>query len=118
MFDLAEFKSLYSFCLLRIPVSIILILDKEDRLPISAHTFTNLPAHLNSAINPIFYGIFKSKIRQGYKYLFNTISGNRLFKSVTSYKGKPELQLPKLQNHNKKNDEFVLTKNNIIIQDQ
>jgi hypothetical protein len=79
-------------------VSIILILDKDDRLPISAHTFTNLPAHLNSAINPIFYGIFNPKIREGYKNLLNIISCNRLFKNIHSYRGKPELQLPKLRN--------------------
>ena len=54
-------------------------MGKEYRLPIAAHTFTNLPAHINSAINPIFYGLFNTKIRQGYRNLFRLISCNRLF---------------------------------------
>ena len=54
-------------------------MGKEDQLPMSAHAFTNLPAHLNSAINPIFYGIFNPKIRQGYRNLFRVITCNRFF---------------------------------------
>jgi hypothetical protein len=45
------------------------MVGREDQLPMSAHAFTNLPAHLNSAINPIFYGIFNTQIRNGYKNL-------------------------------------------------
>ena len=48
-------------------MSIILIADLDDYLPMSAHVFTNLPAHLNSALNPVFYGIFNMKMRNGYK---------------------------------------------------
>lgn len=54
-------------------------MGKDDQLPMSAHAFTNLPAHLNSAINPIFYGIFNPKIRQGYRNLFRVITCNRFF---------------------------------------
>jgi hypothetical protein len=66
----------------RIPVATIFIVGLDDKLPMAAHAFTNLPAHLNSAINPIFYWIFNPTIREGYKYFFNTISCNQLFKSV------------------------------------
>lgn len=60
-------------------MAIILIVGKEDQLPMSAHAFTNLPAHLNSAINPILYGIYNPKIRQGYRNLFRLITCNRVF---------------------------------------
>ena len=52
----------------------IYIADLEDKLPISAHTFTNLSGHLNSAINPIFYGIFNPRIREGYLNLLRIIT--------------------------------------------
>ena len=54
------------FELYRIPISVVFLADFEDQLPISAHVFTNLPAHLNSALNPIFYAIFNPKMKQGY----------------------------------------------------
>jgi hypothetical protein len=54
-------------------------MDREDQLPMSAHVFTNLPAHINSAINPIFYGIFNPKIRQGYRNLLRLITCNRIY---------------------------------------
>ena len=54
-------------------------MDREDKLPMSAHVFTNLPAHINSAINPIFYGIFNPKIRQGYRNLLRLITCNRIY---------------------------------------
>ena len=60
-------------------MAIIYIADKEDVLPIPAHTLTNLSGHLNSAINPIFYGIFNPKIREGYRNLFRILSCNRFF---------------------------------------
>lgn len=60
-------------------MSIIFIIGKDDQLPIPAHTFTNLPAHLNSAINPIFYGVFNPKIREGYRNLFRIITCNKYF---------------------------------------
>ena len=70
---------LYNNLKKRIPVSIIFIIGKEDQLPMPAHVFTNLPAHLNSAINPIFYGIFNPKIQEGYRYLFRLITCRRYF---------------------------------------
>ena len=60
-------------------MAIIFIVDLEDKLPLPAHTFTNLAAHLNSAINPIFYGIFNPKIQEGYRYLFRLITCRRYF---------------------------------------
>jgi hypothetical protein len=60
-------------------VGIILLVDLEDYLPITAHAFTNLPAHLNSAINPIFYAIFNPKIREGYMMFLYAIT----FKKVS-----------------------------------
>ena len=74
------------YLLYRIPVATIFIAGLDDKLPMSAHAFTNLPAHLNSAINPIFYCIFNPIIRDGYKYFFNTISCNLLFKSIRTNK--------------------------------
>lgn len=65
--------------ILRIPTTIVFIVGKEDQLPVSAHVLTNIPAHFNSAINPIFYGIFNPKMRQGYKNLFRLITCNRYY---------------------------------------
>lgn len=56
-------------------------MGKDEQLPIPAHVFTNLPAHLNSAVNPIFYGIYNPKMRQGYKNLCRLITCNRYFAS-------------------------------------
>ena len=71
----------YFFILKRIPIAIIFIIDFENKLPMSAHAFTNLPAHLNSALNPIFYGIFNPIMREGYRNFINKISCNLLMKS-------------------------------------
>lgn len=54
----------------------------DDHLPISAHTFTILPAHLNSSINPILYGIFNPLIRNGYKIFLNKLTKNLLFNQI------------------------------------
>ncbi len=66
----------------RIPIATIFIVGLDDKLPMAAHAFTNLPAHLNSAINPIFYGLFNPTIREGYKYFLNRISCNFFFKKI------------------------------------
>ena len=50
----------------RIPISVAFLAGFDDKLPIAAHVFTNLPAHLNSALNPIFYAVFNPKMKQGY----------------------------------------------------
>lgn len=62
-------------------MSIVLIVGKEDQLPMEVHTFTNLPAHMNSAINPIFYGVFNPKIREGYRNLLRVFTLKRFFHS-------------------------------------
>jgi hypothetical protein len=54
----------------------------EDKLPMTAHAYTNLPAHLNSAINPIFYYIFNPKIREGYAIFLNLITCHKFFKQT------------------------------------
>jgi hypothetical protein len=64
----------------RIPVGVIFMVDIDDQLPMSAHAFTNLAAHLNSAINPIFYYVFNPKIREGYRAFFNILTCKRFFK--------------------------------------
>lgn len=68
----------------RIPMAIIYLVDDKDELPISAHALTNLSAHLNSAINPIFYGIFNPKIREGYRNVLRILSCNRFFNEQPS----------------------------------
>jgi hypothetical protein len=65
-------------------MSIIYLVDMDNHLPMSAHAFTNLPAHLNSAINPIFYGIYNPKIRNGYKNIIRLISCNRFFRDCST----------------------------------
>ncbi len=75
-----------TFVFLRIPIGIIFIVDVEDVLPMSAHAFTNLPAHLNSAINPIFYWIFNPKIRNGYAAFLNLICFRKIFNSKNDLK--------------------------------
>ena len=49
--------------------------DFGDKLPASAHIFSMTFAHLNSALNPVFYGIFNPAFRKGYKQFFNKIKG-------------------------------------------
>ena len=61
-------------------MAVIFLIDLSDHLPVSAHVFTNLPAHLNSALNPIFYGIFNSKMREGYKTFINLLTCSKVFK--------------------------------------
>ena len=46
-----------------------------------AHAYTSLPAHLNSAINPLFYYVFNPKIREGYFIFLNVITCHRFFQS-------------------------------------
>lgn len=64
---------------LRIPVAIVLLIDENDTLPNTAHTFTNLPAHLNSALNPIFYGLFNPTMRNGYNKILKMLLNNQSF---------------------------------------
>ena len=64
------------------------MVDTENKLSMAAHAFTNLPAHLNSALNPIFYGFFNTKLKEGYKYFLNKISLNILFKSKSKSKSR------------------------------
>ena len=39
-------------------------------MAMEVHLLTNLSAHLNSALNPLFYLIFNPKMKNGYKNLF------------------------------------------------
>ena len=77
-------------------MSIIFIIGKDDQLPIPAHAFTNLPAHLNSALNPILYALFNPKIKEGYFKLLNYIFCNRLnIKKIRSEDFKTSLTVTK-----------------------
>ena len=58
-----------------------------------AHAFTNLSAHLNSALNPIFYYIYNHKIRDGYFLVLNIITFRRYFKVETNKKDSHTLNL-------------------------
>lgn len=58
----------------------IVISDFHDQLPRSAHMFSMMIAHLNSAFNPILYGTFNPAFQRGYvqflKILFNAKKRN------------------------------------------
>ena len=47
--------------------------DFNDRLPRTAHMYTMTIAHLNSALNPILYGIFNPAFQRGYRSFFKLI---------------------------------------------
>lgn len=53
-----------------------MFMGTDDQLPISAHTFANLAAHVNSALNPILYLIFNPKMRTGYANLLRLVANN------------------------------------------
>ena len=40
--------------------------DFRDQLPRTAHMFSMMIAHLNSALNPILYGLFNPAFQRGY----------------------------------------------------
>ena len=55
----------------RIPMGIIFMIGSDQKLAMEAHLITNLSAHLNSALNPLFYLIFNPKMKSGYVNFFN-----------------------------------------------
>lgn len=84
------FAAFFIFAVCWIPVSIILMVGADDSLPMSAHAFTNLPAHLNSVVNPLSYAIFNSKMREGYKIFLNKMFLDKIYKSKRRTKSKAE----------------------------
>jgi hypothetical protein len=49
----------------------VITIGHIDRFPIPVHTFSVLPAHINSSINPILYYLFNSKIKRGIRVLLS-----------------------------------------------
>ena len=47
----------------------------------SEHIYSTLAAHINAALNPIFYGIYNPKIRDGYKKIVNKMAMRNIFRN-------------------------------------
>jgi hypothetical protein len=62
----------------------VVLLGDLERFAIPVHTFSVLPAHVNSAINPILYYFFNSKIKNGIHVL---ICRNKQIEANTSTLG-------------------------------
>ena len=54
-------------------MGIIFLIGSDQKLAMEAHLITNLSAHLNSALNPLFYLIFNPKMKTGYVNFINTM---------------------------------------------
>lgn len=61
------FGSFFLFVLCWVPYGIVVMTDWAGTHPIAAELYTVVLAHLNSALNPIFYGISNPAFRNGYK---------------------------------------------------
>lgn len=72
------FASFMLFTLCWLPYGIIVMSDYRDKLPRTAHMFSMTVAHLNSALNPVLYGVFNPAFRRGYKLMFDLIFLGRL----------------------------------------
>ena len=55
--------------------------DFADRLPRTAQMFTMTIAHINSALNPILYGIFNPAFQKGYKKIFRLIIHHKSYQA-------------------------------------
>ena len=49
------------------------MIDHDNFLPRTAIMYSMQLAHLNSAFNPILYGVFNPAYKKGYKMFINTI---------------------------------------------
>ena len=79
-------RHFHSVSFIRIPMGIIFIagIGTGNAMPMEAHLFANLAAHLNSALNPLFYFVFNPKMRKGYIELFRLCTG-RVFEMDTPF---------------------------------
>ena len=57
----------------------MLLADTDDLLPTEMHMYLYVLAHLNSAMNPIFYAAFNPKIKESYKHFLNYASLGLLY---------------------------------------
>jgi hypothetical protein len=56
-----------------VPYGIVVIADFKDQLPAAVHMFAIELAHFNSALNPVFYAIFSSGFRKGYRLFLRNV---------------------------------------------
>ena len=59
----------------------MLLIDTDDVLPTEVHMYLFVLAHLNSALNPIFYAVFNPKIKQSYKHFLHFASFGLFYSS-------------------------------------
>lgn len=71
--SLGLFGSLILFTVSALPFASLLILDYDDKFPSSLYLYFWLLFRLNSALNPIFYGLTNSLFKKGYQNIFNTL---------------------------------------------
>ena len=64
----------------------MLLADTDDVLPKEMHMYLYVLAHLNSAMNPIFYAVFNPKIKQSYKCFLNYVSLGLLYQNFAERK--------------------------------
>ena len=77
------FASFFLYFLCWIPLSIVLLIDTEDQMSTAMHMYIFVLAHLNSAMNPIFYAVFNPKIKESYKRFLNFASFGFIYAGVT-----------------------------------
>lgn len=67
------FASFMLFTLCWLPYGAVVMFDFADKLPRTAHMYTMLVAHLNSALNPMLYAMFNPAYQRGYKNLLHIL---------------------------------------------
>jgi hypothetical protein len=71
-------KSIYKDYFLRLPYGIFVMLDWKYTFNGYVMSYLLLLAHLNSAFNPIMYGVCSTKFRRGYQIFLYKIIGKEL----------------------------------------
>nr|QVK45863.1 G protein-coupled receptor [Proales similis] len=78
------FAAFFLFAICWLPLSVIYLVGFEDYLPAWLHAYSNLLAHVNSALNPILYALYNPTLRDAYKIIFRKLTCSCLFPSFKS----------------------------------